>query len=291
MVRKYVRRLGAKFRRNYPFEAMENALQAVVERGLSFRQAADEYQVPKSSVYRKYRGLHRDTLGRPPALTSTEEKKIVDALIFTANYGIPFTKNDLRRFVQNYLNRKGVRLLTFVNNLPGKDWTKSFLLRNKQHLTIRLSENTKRCRAQINVDKVNEYFDNLEVTPAGVPPSIIVNYDETNLCDDPGQHRVFVQRGSKHSRRYLDASKSSTSVMFAIAANGSLLPPYIFYRAKYLYPEWILGGPPGAHYNRSKNGWFDGAIFSDWFFKIAVPYFNPLVHTIRLNGSYYLAIF
>jgi hypothetical protein len=177
-------------------------------------------------------------------LTSTEEKKIVDALIFGANYGIPFTENDLRRFVQNYLNRKGVRLLTFVNNLPGKDWTKRFLLRNKQHLTIRLSENTKRCRAQINVDKVNEYFDNLEVTLAGVPPSNIVNYDKTNLCDDPGQHRVFVQRGSKHSRRYLDASKSSTSVMFAIAANGSLLPPYIVYRAKHLYPEWILGGPP-----------------------------------------------
>jgi hypothetical protein len=44
MVRKYVRRLGAKFRRDYPFEAMENALQAVVERGLSFRQAADECQ-------------------------------------------------------------------------------------------------------------------------------------------------------------------------------------------------------------------------------------------------------
>jgi hypothetical protein len=150
-------------------------------------------------------------------LTSTEEKKIVDALIFGANYGIPFTENDLRRFVQNYLNRKGVRLLTFVNNLPGKDWTKRFLLRNKQHLTIRLSENTKRCRAQINVDKVNEYFDNLEVTLAGVLPSNIVNYDETNLCDDPGQHRVFVQRGSKHSRRYLDASKSSTYVMFAIA--------------------------------------------------------------------------
>ncbi|KAG5873484.1 hypothetical protein JTB14_029161 [Gonioctena quinquepunctata] len=59
--------------------------------------------------------------------------------------------------------------------------------------------------------------------------------------------------------------------MFAVLASGKLLPPYIVYKAKYLYPDWIEGGPEGARYNRTKSGWFDSDLFEDWFFQIALP--------------------
>jgi len=38
------------------------------------------------------------------------------------------------------------------------------------------------------------YFDNLEVTLAGIPPSNIINFDDSNLTDDPGQKCLY-QRG------------------------------------------------------------------------------------------------
>ncbi|KAG5871538.1 hypothetical protein JTB14_023962 [Gonioctena quinquepunctata] len=59
--------------------------------------------------------------------------------------------------------------------------------------------------------------------------------------------------------------------MFAVLASGKLLPPYIVYKAKYSYPDWIEGGPEGARYNRTKSGWFDSDVFEGWFFQIALP--------------------
>lgn len=118
---------------------------------------------------------------------------------------------------------------------------------------------------------IAQYFEGIRKTINGVPPENIINFDETNLTDDPGSEKVFVRRGTRHAYRILDTSKSSVSVMFAASADGSLLPPYIVYCAKNLYPEWMQKGPEGTCYNRSSSGWFDAYLFEDWFSTIALP--------------------
>ncbi|XP_072397988.1 uncharacterized protein [Diabrotica undecimpunctata] len=110
----------------------------------------------------------------------------------------------------------------------------------------------------------------------GVAPSIVINYDETNLTNDPGAVKVVVRKGSKHAHRVMDTSKTSTSVMFSVAGDGTLLPPYIVYKAKHMYEGWADGGFSGARYNRTINGWFDSTTFEDWFLSIALPYFRNL---------------
>lgn len=275
MPRKYKRRLGAPIRRDYDPNNMENALAAVVDGQMSFRQAGEQFGVPYATLWKKYRGLHGDRLGRRPVLNIAEEKAIRDGLLVAANFGYPMREADMKLFVQGYLNRKGVNVIQFHDNLPGNDWVRSFLERNHE-LSIRASENMKRARAEVTADTINGYFDQLYASMEGVPPENIINYDESNLTDDPGRQRVLVRRGVKHASRNMDFSKNSTSVMFCAAANGTVLPPYIVYKSKNLYPEWVQGGPPGAAYNRSKNGWFDGDIFEDWFNKIALPYLRRL---------------
>lgn len=118
---------------------------------------------------------------------------------------------------------------------------------------------------------LNDYFDELTVTLDGVQPEHIVNYNETNITDDAGRKKILVRRGSRHPERIIDTTKSSTSVMFACAADGTLLPPYIVYRAKNLYSTWLENGPKGTVYNRSKSGWFNLEIFEDWYRTIAIP--------------------
>jgi len=56
----------------------------------------------------------------------------------------------------------------------------------------------------------------------------------------------------------MNFTKSVTSVMFAPAADGTLLPPYIIYKSMHLYNKWTEGGPRGARYNRTPSGWMDG---------------------------------
>ncbi|KAG5871795.1 hypothetical protein JTB14_023478 [Gonioctena quinquepunctata] len=74
----------------------------------------------------------------------------------------------------------------------------------------------------------------------------------------------------------MDSSKAATSVMFACAASISLLPVYIVHKADLLWSTWTENGSPGARFNRSHSGWFDGNIFEDWFINIIPPYFRTL---------------
>lgn len=75
---------------------------------------------------------------------------------------MPFTPMDVRRLVKQFLDRKGVQMNRFKNNLPGRQWLTNFLKRNKDRLTLRFCENVKRSRAQVSAAVINDYFNNIE---------------------------------------------------------------------------------------------------------------------------------
>ena len=56
--------------------------------------------------------------------------------------------------------------------------------------------------------------------------------------------------------------------MFFGNAAVHYLPPMVVYKAQNLYTWWTQGGPAGSLYSVSKNGWFDGETFQQWFFNI-----------------------
>lgn len=151
------------------------------------------------------------------------------------------------------------------------------LERNKE-LSKRNSQNLKYSRTQAtqSIETLRQYFSHLEESIKDFPAENMINYDETNLTDDPGREKVIVRRKSKRAHRLMDTSKTSTSVMICVTAARELLSPYIVYKAKYLYPDWTEGGPRGTRYNRSKSGWFDSDIFEDWFNSVALPYLRRL---------------
>lgn len=275
MPRKYVKKLGIRAKRTYDPIYLDRAVAAVRGRRMTMRAAAENFAVPYTTLNRRFHGRQTRSYGGQPALTDEEENKSVDVLLLCAEWGFPLKSYDVRFMVQKFLNKCGKREKRFVENLPGIDWFKSFLLRH-HNLTIKLAENTKRVRAALSYEVVERYFSHLQQSVDGTPASNIINYDETNFSDDPGAAKVVVRRGSKHAHRIIDTSKSSTSVMFAVAGDGTLLPPYVVYKAKHLYPGWTEGGFTGSRYNRTTNGWFDGEAFEDWFLTIALPYLRAL---------------
>lgn len=270
------KKVGGRPYKNYAGEKIEQALTEVVHGRLSIRKSAEKYGVPKSTLQRKFRGVHIKSPGRQTAFTAAQEKYILSGILTAARWGFPLTKIDVRRVASSYLERKGMRVPTFKNNVPGKAWIDSFLIRHKHAVSNRLSENIKRSRAAVTKDTLNQYFDKLYASLTNVPESNVLNYDETNFCDDPGNIKVLVRRGAKHSERMLDTSKTSISVMFTVSGDGKLLPPYVVYKSQHLHDTWCQYGPPGTVYNRTKSGWFDSFIFKDWYFKIVLPYFKNL---------------
>lgn len=54
------------------------------------------------------------------------------------------------------MDKKGVKILKFVVNMPRQDWMKLFLGRHKSLTTQR--ENIKWYQAQVNLDTIKEYL-------------------------------------------------------------------------------------------------------------------------------------
>ncbi|KAG5875129.1 hypothetical protein JTB14_015456 [Gonioctena quinquepunctata] len=148
-----------------------------------------------------------------------------------------------------------------------------------------MSQNNKRFRANLSPEIINQYFDNLEINLKDFPASNIVNYDETNLSDDPGRLKVVCKRGVKRVDRIIDSSKTSTSIMIAVSGSEQLLKPHVVYKATHLYPTWVENGPEGIIYNRSKSGWFDGEIFENWFQEVALPYFKKCHEKVLIGDN------
>ncbi|CAK1601668.1 unnamed protein product [Parnassius mnemosyne] len=263
--------LGAKPYRNYSEDTLKAAM-AAVDTGMTLREAEEKFKIPRATLNRKHRRLQLNKVGRPKVFSEALEEVFVQSIITAAAWGYPLSGLDLSLLVKSHLHRLGLNETRFKGNLPRRYWLKGFLRCHKSTLSVRLSENIKRQRAGVTQETLKSYFQELKTTLEDVDPAAIVNFDETNMSDDPGRQKVLVRRGIKHAHKIIDSSKSSTSVMFAGTASGVLLPPYVVYKAEHLYNTWTEGGPPNTVYNRSRSGWFDTTIFEDWFLKVIIPY-------------------
>ena len=138
--------------------------------------------------------------------------------------------------------------------MPGEDWASSFMRRHKDQIKNRLCQNISKKRAGVGHEAIN--LQELEKSLDGVPPENIINYNETNLTDDPGRWQMIFKRGTHYPERILNGTKASTSLMLAGTASGEVLPVYVIYKSYHLWNIWVEGGPPKARYNRTRSGWF-----------------------------------
>lgn len=272
MPRVHIRKLGSRTYADYSQETLEQCLNDIRTKSKTQREASEYYHIPRSTIKNKLKGVFNNKPGRQPVFSSEEEIAIKEHVKKLSEFGFPISEFELRYVMKCYLDKQGRKVKEFEKNknMPGYEWGKLFLKRHPD-LTTRVCSNIKRERAGIDEDTINAYFENLEHSVAGVPPENIWNYDETNLTDDPGASKVICKKGSKYVERVMNSSKSSTSLMMCGNAVGELLSIYVVYRADHLWTTWTEGGPKGCRYNRSKSGWFDAAIFEDWFFSTVLP--------------------
>lgn len=248
-----------------------------VAKGSSIRKAARDFRIPYTVLQRRIKnptGVKKH--GGQTVLTEIEEDAIVRKLQLCAEWGYPLDLYGLRLIIKLYLDRLGKTIHKFKDNMPGKEFGYGFMKRHKNKLAVRLCQNIKRARAAVSPEAINGYFDNLEVSLKNVPASHIINYDETNLSNDPGRNKIIAKRGCKYPERVMNQTKSAVSIMFAATGDGKLLPCYVIYKAKNVYSTWSEGGPKSTRYNATTSGWFDNVTFTDWLKTIAIPYMQKL---------------
>lgn len=188
MPRVYKRAPGARTYNDFSKQKLEEALHKIKTNQMTQREAANKYKISRSTLKRKLKGVQLSTPGGQQAIDEVTENLMANYVITCSKFGFPFDEFDLRCLLKCHLDRQGVTLQRFKNNMPGHDWFKGFIKRHPD-LSERLASNIKKSRAKVSPDGINEYFDFLEKELEGIPPSNIYNYDETNLTDDPGQKK------------------------------------------------------------------------------------------------------
>lgn len=99
----------AKYK-DWSHEGMAVALRTVVEGGMSVREAALCYGIPKSTLGDRVSGrvIPGSTGGPPKYLTSEEEEELVNFLCRTALVGYARTRKELLTIIERILSSRGV---------------------------------------------------------------------------------------------------------------------------------------------------------------------------------------
>ena len=126
MPRDYKHVPGTKVYKKHTKAKMEAALRAV-KSGMSYRKAAAKFGIPHSVLNRKKLRPNLKKQGGQPVLGTDVEELLVKRVKTCGEWGFPMDSMDLRLIVKGYLDRRGMNIAKFKENMPGKEWAVSFL--------------------------------------------------------------------------------------------------------------------------------------------------------------------
>ena len=153
--------------------------------GMSVRRAAEEYGIPRSTLYDHYSGkiAQGSRSGPKRYLDSTEEAELAQFLTDSSLIGYSRTPKQVVELVQNVVDKKG------MNVKVSNSWWKSFRSRHTDS-TVRTAEVLTYLRLKGSSDQIiGNYFNLLETTISHHKladlPCQIFNLDESGFPLSP----------------------------------------------------------------------------------------------------------
>jgi hypothetical protein len=273
---------------------LQMALAAVRSKGdarLSSRAAERVYGVPATTLRRYIAG---QVVGVKPgpqaALSSTEERALVEGLLDRARRGFPATRFHLKAMVVESVCDG--RVHQFVNGVPSDKWISSFMERHSETLTTRKGRILDTARVNA-VDKTEieyfftEYKDFLKTHP--LPPTQIYNCDETGLDPQGGApKRVITLRGAKSVPVRRGTDRENTSLLLAVSAAGASVPPLFIFKGTDFPSDLLDGAPAGSCGTVTSSAFVDSAVFEEWIdhFMKHVPPTRPILLVLDNHASH-----
>jgi hypothetical protein len=200
------------------------------------RRAAEDYCIPKSTIYDRLSGkvVPGSVCGAHRYLTESKENELEAFLLGCSEIGFGKTRSEVLRIVERVLRQRG------VNQSVSNGWWESFLKRHPI-LSLRTPACLSRARALASDDQlIDQYFSILEqaLTENKLTdkPFQIFNMDETGVPLDPKPAKIVSQRGSKHPIAASSGRKEQITVVACTNAGGYYLPPMIIWKTKTLSP-------------------------------------------------------
>ena len=265
-------------------------MRGVTDDGMSIRRAAEEFNVPKSTLGDRISGrtMHGATSGRQKYLTNEEEDILVKFLLKCAAIGYPRSRNEVIALVQRSCDSHEMD----VRVTHG--WWERFCSRHPE-VSLRTMSSLSYARAKgQNEEALSSYFDILEDTynehKLYDKPALVFNMDETGLPLNPDPIKGICKKGTKTSNTITSGDKSQITVVGCVSAAGHCIPPMIIWDQKTLHADMTKGELPGTIYGLSAKGWMDQELFKIWFefhFLRYAPPIRPILLLMDGHSTHY----
>ena len=269
---------------------MDQAINAVLNEGMSIRHAAEHYAVPKSTLRDRISGrvLPGSTSGPRRILNDEEEEGLVAFLRRCASIGLSKSRKELLALVQAIAESKGHQ------HLITDGWWNCFIKRHPD-ITLRAPVPLSQARARATDEEViNNYFDLLEATIQEYDllgkPGQIFNLDKSGFPLNPKPPKGVFDKGTKNPSAYCTGDKAQITILACVNAIGNSLPPMVIFDRQTFPIQLATGEIPGTIYGFSQSGWIDQDLFDKWFEKHFLLYAaatRPLLLLIDGHSSHY----
>lgn len=251
---------------------MLEAAQKVRDKELSLRQAAEQYNVPKSTLERRVTNKNKIVkenekyLGRYRKVFSDEqEEEIVDYILEMEKRFFGITYKELRQLAFDFASANGIpNNFNKDTKMASKKWIYGFLNRHK-NVSLRKPEATSYARATgFNKNAVRSFFKNLEAIyeKHKLTADRIWNIDETGVTTVQKLPKILAQKGKKQVGGLTSAERGvNVTIVASMSASGHFLSPAFIFPRKRIKPELMDNAPSGSPAFPQDKGWMDRDVF------------------------------
>lgn len=260
-------------------ESIQAAIQDIMQGVLSYRKAADKYNLKLSTLesrVKKYKNSNDaegssnrtfDSKYTSFQVFSIEEEKMLNDYIIKCckmHYGL--TTIQTRKLAYEYAKSLNLKYPAKweETKMAGKEWLYGFRRRNSE-LRLRKPENTSAARSfAFNKTSVTEFYTNLKTVLERHPLTAdrIFNFDESGVSTVIATPKVLAPRCQKQVGQIVSAERGEL-VTFGgiISASGNTIPPLFVFPRVHYKDNFLEGAPEGSLGAANKSGWINSDIF------------------------------
>lgn len=258
-------------------DIIKRAYNDVVSGNKSVRQAAKDYNIPKSTLARyvqrkaissENKNFHSIHVSRQ-IFTSEEEMLLGNYLIRAADMHYGLSAEQTKQFAYQFAvgNGKTIPKTWMTNKSATCDWLRGFLNRQK-NLSLRKPEATSLSRAtSFNRTNVSNFFMKLRelYEKYHFRPCDIYNIDETGVHTVQNPGKIIAQKGKKQVGKITSAERGSlVTVCCAVNALGNSVPPFFIFPRVNFKQYMLKNAPVGSSGSANPSGWMNNTIFLEF---------------------------
>ncbi|CAH1987730.1 unnamed protein product [Acanthoscelides obtectus] len=265
---------------------MHKAVEKVLNHKISARQAAERYQVPRSTLNDRVKAIKSNkemsiepVMGRFHNTFAPEHEEILASHVKDlANRLMPLNRQEFLRLAFQLAEKlKLPHQFNKEKQSAGKNYYYSFMKRHSD-LSLRTAESTSLMRAVgFNRPQVMRFFDGLETLMERFKftPYKIWNCDETGVSIVQKHAKGLATKNQRQVGKLTSAERGkNVTVLFAMSAGGQFVPPYFIFPRNRMNERLMINAPNESVGEAQPNGWMNAELFLKWM-QHFVQYSNP----------------